>query len=375
MKILQIYYEPIPAGQGTHVLALVRGLLQKGQHQVTVVLPHKLQRSRAAFEQAGAEVIPLPIAKLVWRPGAAGVLASLIGQRDFDIVHVHSQEAGVAARLIARAAGARRIFYTPQTVDIRQAAWHGLYVLVERGLARLTDVIISVNEADRKRMVAWGIPAHKIVTIPNGIDLGLFGEPAELGPLRQALGLDEARPLVMQVGRLSVQKDPLLFVKGAARVVQACPNAQFVLLGEGPLSETLRTRIHALGLDEHVRLAGWRSDAATLMAAADVVTLSSRWEGSPHTLLEAMACAKPVVATAVNGCPEIVLDGVTGYLSPPGDADQWARQVLRLLSDPVQAAAMGQRGRQRVEEHFALPDMIARIERLYEESLSAVVSP
>ncbi|MBN1887643.1 MAG: glycosyltransferase [Thermoflexales bacterium] len=365
MNILQIYYEPIPAGQGTHVLALVRGLLQKAKHHVTVALPQNLPRSIAAFEQAGAKVFPLPMNKLLWRPGAAGRLASLIRRQDFDIVHVHSQEAGISARLIARAAGARRIFYTPQTIDIRQTAWHWLYVWVERGLARLTDAIISVNEADRMRMVAWGIPAHKIVTVPNGIDLSTLDEPADPDLSRRAFGLDVAGPVVMQVGRLSLQKDPLTFVEGAAHVVRACPGAQFVLLGEGPLSETLRARIHALGLDAHVHLLGWRSDAALLMAAADVVTLSSRWEGSPHTLLEAMARSRPVVATAVNGCPEIVLDGITGYLSPPGDAAEWARQVARLLNDPAQAAAMGKRGRQRVEEHFGLPEMIARIERLY----------
>ena len=363
MKILLIYYEPIPAGQTTHVLSLARGLDRRTYH-VTVVLPANLQRSIAAFERAGVEVVPLPLRKVVWRPRAVTTLARLIRQRDF-IVHVHSQEAGLLSRVVAWMAGARRVIYTPQVIDIRRARWHWLYVLIERTLAHVTDVIVSVNEADRQRLIRWGIPPHKVVTIPNGIDLTAFEGPVDVGSLRRVMGLDEDRPLVMQVGRLSAQKDPLAFVEGAVHIVRERPDTQFALVGEGPLRDAVAMRVREIGLDGCLHLLGYRDDAFRLIAAADVVSLTSRWEGTPHALLEAMAWSRPVVATAVNGCPEIVVDGVTGFLVPPGNVTAWARRVIDLLNDPAMASAMGQRGRIRVEGKFSLREMVTRIERLY----------
>ncbi len=364
LKILLIYYEPIPAGQTRHVLSLARGLDHR-KYRPTVVLPANLQRSIAAFEQAGVKVVPLPLRKVVWHPQVVAAFARLIRQQDFDIVHVHSQEAGLLARVVARMAGAQGVIYTPQTIDIRRARWHWLYRLSERALARVTDVIISVNELDRQRLIRWGIPHHKIVTIPNGIDLTAFEGPVDVGSLRRELGLAKDRPLVMQVGRLSAQKAPLAFVEGAARVLQERPDTQFALVGEGPLREAVAARVRALGLGGHVYLPGWREGAFRLMAAADVVSLTSRWEGMPHVLLEAMAWSRPVVATAVNGCPEIVVDGTTGFLVPPGNTTVWARRVLDLLNDPAKMAAMGWRGRRRVEERFLLREMVARVEDCY----------
>lgn len=371
VRVLQIYYEPIPAGQTTHVLSLARGL-DRRQYCVTVVLPANLQRSIAAFRQSDVEVVPLPLRKVAWPPRAVFGLARLIRRRDVDIVHVHSQEAGLLGRVVARMAGARGVIYTPQTIDIRRVRWHRLYVLIERILAHATDAIVSVNEPDRRRLIRWGIPPHKIVTIPNGIDLSAEVPSIVEGPIhvegpRRALGLDQDRPLVMQVARLSAQKDPLAFVEGAALVVRQRPDAQFALVGEGPLRGAVAARIQELGLVGQVHLSGWRDEASKLMAAADVVTLTSRWEGAPYTLLEAMAWSRPVVATAVNGCPEIVVDGGTGFLVPPGDTTTWAGRIIDLLEDPAMAAAMGRAGRRRVEERFSLRAIVARIESLYQQ--------
>lgn len=364
MKILLVYYEPMPAGQTKHVLSLARGL-DRCKYRLTVVLPTNLQRSMAAFRHTGIVVVPLPLRKVVWSPRAVVTLARLIRQQSFDIVHVHSQEAGLLGRVVARIAGARSIVYTPQTIDIRHARWHWLYVLIERILAHVTDVIVSVNELDRQRLIRWGVPPHKVVTIPNGIDLSAVEGPVDAASLRRKLGLHEERPLVMQVGGLRAQKDPLTFVEGAAHVARERPEAQFALVGAGPLREAVDMRVQALGLNGHVHLLGWHDEAGRLMAAADVVSLTSRWEGAPHTLLEAMGWSKPVVATTVNGCPEIVVDGITGLLVPPGNATAWARRVIDLLNDPVRANAMGRQGRRRVEEMFSLQEMVTRIERLY----------
>ena len=367
MKILLIYYEPQPSGQTTHVLSLVDGLDHE-QHNLIVVLPQVLISSAAAFEQVGAKVIPLPMRKGLWPVHTMRSVIQLIRETDCDIVHVHSQEAGLVARPLAKIAGAPAVLYTPQTVDIRRSQWHRTYTWVEWALAHVTDRIISVTEADRQRMLQWGIPAHKTVTIPNGIDLTHFGATVDRKELRRSLGASAERPLIVQMGRLRAQKDPLSFVDGASKVLQQRPDAQFVLLGDGPLRSQVEERIRSLDLAQSVHLAGWRDDARRLLAAADVVTLTSRWEGTPYALLEAMAWSRPVVATSVNGCPEVVQEGQTGYLVPSGDTIRWADRVLALLAEPAVAAAMGRRGRKRLEERFTLQEMVARIEEVYRQT-------
>lgn len=363
MNVLLIYYEPRPSGQTRHVLSLVKGL--SGRHAFTVVLPQALEPCIAPLEKAGARVVPLPLGKIAWQPTVVAHLVRLMRGGAVDVVHVHSQEAGLTARFVARLAGSARVFYTPQTIDIRRQNWFWLYMWLERALAHVTDAIVSVNQADRARLVQWGIPPRKVVTIPNGIDLGEFQEPVPRQDVCRLWGLDAARPLVLQVGRLSAQKDPLTFVEGAARVLKAHPGVQFALAGDGPLREQVTARVQALGLEAPVRVLGEVPGASRLMSAADLVTLTSRWEGAPYALLEAMGWSRPVVATAVNGCPEIVEDGVTGLLVPPGDPEAWAGAVAGLLSDRERAAGMGHRGRQCLEARFSLERMVERIEDLY----------
>lgn len=257
------------------MLSLAHGL-DRRRYYLTVALPENLEWSIHAFRQTDARVVPLPMRKVVWGLEAIAALVRLVRDEGFDIVHIHSQEAGLLGRLVAWSAGAQTILYTPQTLDIRRARWHRAYRLIERLLALLTSMVISVNESDRRRLIVWGIPPQKVTTIHNGIDLTRFKEPIDARGLRQNLGLDESAPLVMQVGRLSAQKDPLAFVEGAAQVVYTCSRTQFALIGDGPLRNAVITRIRQLGLDECVHWLGWQNDAFRLIRVADVVTLTSR---------------------------------------------------------------------------------------------------
>ena len=311
MKILQIYYEPQPSGQTTHVLSLVDGLDHE-QHNLIVVLPQVLISSAAAFEQVGAKVIPLPMRKGLWPVHTMRSVIQLIRETDCDIVHVHSQEAGLLVRLLARIAGAGNIIYTPQCTNIRRNNLFWLYRRIEKHLSSLTDMIISVSEADRSRIVQWGISSSKVITIQNSIDPRKTAATPDVPGVKQKLNLDEEAPIVMQVGRLSYQKNPLDFVNGASIVLAEIPEVQFILVGDGPLREQVESRIQELGLTKNVHCAGWQDDAFELIAAADIITLTSRWEGLPYVLLEAMTWSRPIVATAVNGCPELVDQGVTG---------------------------------------------------------------
>ena len=346
------------------MLSLAQGL-DRRDFQLTVVMPENLKKSIDAFMRAGVHVVPLRVRKLAWGSEAIVAFVRLIRDGGFDLVHIHSQEAGLLGRLLAWSAGARVILYTPQTIDIRRVRWHGPYRLIERLFALITSAVISVNESDRRRLIAWGIPPRKVVTIHNGIDLTEFKKSIDARGLRQSLGLDTDLPLVMQVGRLSAQKDPVAFVEGAAQVVRQCPRTQFALVGDGPLRDAVITRIRELSLEECVHCVGWHKDAYRLIGAAAVVTLTSKWEGAPYALLEAMAWSRPVVATAVNGCPEIVVDGVTGFLVSPGDTVAWAGKVSELLEKPAHANILGQQGRKRVEDEFTQQQMLERIETLY----------
>jgi glycosyltransferase involved in cell wall biosynthesis len=380
LNVLQIYYEPTPAGQTRHVSALVQALASQSHH-VAVVMPDGLWANqghpgvKAAWvdsDQKNIQTIPLPMRKLLWPWVSLLALGRLLCQERWDIVHVHSLEAGLCGRLTAWVTTAPkrhspRIVYTPQTIDIRQTRWHRLYTWVERLLSAVTDAIISVNEADRQRLIGWGISSFKVINIPNGIDLPAYHGLMDTHSAREYLGLHPDRPVVMQVARLSAQKNPLAFLEGAALVTQQHPDVQFAMVGQGPLKDTVSSHIRALGLQDQVHLLGWRDNACRLMTAANVVTLTSRWEGAPYSVLEAMAASRPVVATAVNGCPEVIADGQTGFLTPPGDARTWAARVIQLLESPQLAKAMGQRARARVEQSFSVQATTTRTIELYRQ--------
>jgi glycosyltransferase involved in cell wall biosynthesis len=365
LKVLLVYYEPQPSGQTTHVLSLAQGL-DRDKYAITVVLPTNLQYSITALKKTGVEVVPLHMSKILWNTKSIVSLIKLIRRQNFDIVHVHSQEAGLFVRVIARIAGAQAIVYTPQCTNIQRTRWFWLYRSIEKILSHITDVIISVNEVDRIRIIQWGVPSSKVITIPKGIDLSSFKEPIDVARLKRTLGLDEERPLVMQVGRLSDQKNPLAFVKGAAIVAREHPDVQFALVGDGPLKNEVETSIQELGMNKHVRWLGWQDKAYKYIGAADIISLTSRWEGLPYVLLEAMAWSRPVVTTAVNGCPEIVKHGITGYIVPQSNEVAWANCVINLLDNPGQSVEMGQRGNELVEEEFTLQKMIELTEQLYD---------
>jgi glycosyltransferase involved in cell wall biosynthesis len=366
LKILLIFYEPRISGQTTHVLSIAR-FLDKDRYQLTVVIPSHLQQCEPAFLQTGVKVVLLPMRKLFWPFSSISALIRLIRLGKMDVVHIHSQETGLTARPLSWIAGARNIFYTPQTIDIRQIRWNWLYILLERVLARITKVIISVNEADRDRLSRWGIPSQKLTVIRNGIDVDATNLKYDRHQICSTLGIEIDQPLVMQVGRLSEQKNPLDFVEGARLVLRELPDVQFVLVGEGPLEREVLAQIRSLRLENKIHLVGWQPEAFHLMSGADLVTLTSLWEGTPYSLLEAMASCKPVVTTSVNGCKEIVVDGVTGFLVPQRDPVAWANRVITLLTNPALAEDFGQQGRKRVQAMFSIQKMIGQLEILYSQ--------
>jgi glycosyltransferase involved in cell wall biosynthesis len=370
MRVAHVVYEPAHSGQSVHVLSLAERL-DRARVALWVCYPAGDERMRDALARLGVEGRPWPMRR--WQNvGPALALSRLVRQEHIQIVHVHGPFAGLWARPAARWAGAR-VIYTPQTVQIRQRRLAPIYRALERTLGRLTDRVVSVCEADRRRLIEWRWAApQRIVTIPNGIDTAWWAaQPRQRSEARQRLGWPADAPIVVQIGRLDAQKAPDQLVRAAMLVRKDIPHARFYLAGDGPLRPALEAQIAAIGLADAIVLLGQRNDVPALLAAADVISLTSLWEGMPYVLLEAGAVGRPAVCTAVNGSPEVVLDGVTGYVVPPADAPALAAALVRLLRQPDLAEHMGTRARQRVLTYFDAGATAAAVQALYEDVLGA----
>jgi len=370
VKVLYVFYEPSHSGQATHVLSLVKHL-NKQKHDITVICPRGDEITQTELRTIGVHVLPWQMSKLNNLQPALSLMR-LCREERFAIVHVHGLEAGLWARVAARAAGMPVVIYTPHTIDVRNRWLQRLYPYLERGLSFFTDMIISVNETDRTRLIQRRmVSPDKVVTIYNGIDPARFELKGSQDEYKQRLGVDPRKPLVLQMGRLREQKAPRHFLLAADKALKEIPDVQFALLGEGPLEPELRRLALELGIAPNVHFLGWREDVPETLAAADVSVLTSLWEGLPYSVLESMAAGKPVVATSVNGSRELVVDSETGFLVPPRDPQAVAEKVIALLRDPELAAKMGKSGRRRVEERFSVQAMVQKTEALYQSLLDA----
>lgn len=220
-----------------------------------------------------------------------------------------------------------------------------------------------------------GIAARRVAQIYNGVDVARF-QPAAAGgaPPIPGCPFDPAQHLIVgAVGRLQAEKDPLTLVRAFAQAVQTPAGLgarlRLVLVGDGPLREGVAAEIAALGLQAQVWMAGVRSDVPAVLQGLHAFALPSRAEGISNTILEAMACGLPVLATAVGGNPELVVPGETGLLVPPADPPAMAQALVQLADGP-RAQALGRAGRQRVERHFSLQAMVGAYQHLYDQQLA-----
>jgi len=228
-----------------------------------------------------------------------------------------------------------------------------------RLLTPLTDAFIAVAEPHGRYLAEReGCPEHKVRVIPNGVDLDRFRPRWPDEALREELEIAPGAPVVGIIAALRPEKHHELFLQAAALVHEAIPQAEFLIVGDGPQRAKLEMLAVGLPLDESVHFAGTRRDVPKVLSLLDVLAISSHMEANPVSILEAMACEKPVVATRVGSIPETVADGETGHLTEPGDARQLADRMIELLQNPDRAAAMGRAGRERVIRHWSLDRMV-----------------
>jgi len=234
-----------------------------------------------------------------------------------------------------------------------------------RWLAPITDAFIAVAEPHGRYLVeAGGCPAPKVRVIPNGVDVERFHPRWPSQALRRELGLEPRAPVVGVVAALRPEKNHSLFLQVAARIRRKMPAARFVIVGDGPERRTIERLVAELSMGDAVHLLGSRSDVAEVLSLFDVFLLTSHMEANPVSLLEAMASEIPVVAPRIGSVPETVIDGRTGLLSEPGDAEGTAQKVLALLADRPRAETMGRAGREAVIGRWSVERMVEGYEEL-----------
>jgi glycosyltransferase involved in cell wall biosynthesis len=291
-------------------------------------------------------------------------LARLLRRERIDILHCHNYGPlvyGSAAARMARIAGA---VYTS----------HGMITSSEkhqRLLFRLGNMhIVTVSENARRLMLrSSGLSPQRVTVIPNGVDTKAFGKDLDVKKKKASIGLSDSSRSIGIVARLSPEKDHETLFEAFACFSREFHDVHLVVVGGGDLLGDLQNAAGRLGIESRVHFLGYRHDVVELLAIFDCFVLSSRLEGLPMTLLEAMAAGLPVVATDVGGNREVVLHEETGLLVPEGEPGLLADALQRIFADPETARRMGGRGRKRAREHFDLDKMVGRYVRIYDELL------
>ncbi len=239
---------------------------------------------------------------------------------------------------------------------------------LNRRLEPLTDAFIAVAQPHAEYLARCeGCPPHKVRVVPNGVDVERFRPLSPTPRLREELGLPSGVPVAAIVAALRPEKNHELFLRAAALALRAAPGAHFLIVGDGALRPRLEALAGELGLADAVHFLGTRSDVPELLSCVDVLTLSSHMEANPVSILEGLACEKPVVATRVGSIPETVKEGVNGYLVPAGDASGMADRLAELLNDPALARRLGQAGRRLVVAEWSLDRMVEGYQDLIHE--------
>ena len=369
MKILQLITRLDKGGAPRIFLKLIRGLKEKGINVVMASGPSQQpeeepvefsQRFHTPYYSLShlrREISPIHDTLALF-----GII-SLIRKEKPDLLHTHTTKSGILGR-IAGGITRTRTIHTPHGHLFYGYFGKGkerFYVLLEQMASRFCERIITISEDERCEYLDRGIGnAKKVVTVYNGIDTRQF--PGNGNKLRVELGIAEGTPLVGFVGRMEQVKGPHLFVEAAKEILVACPQAHFVIVGDGPMQEELmRTTQEIPGL----HCLGYREDIPDLMAALDLLVIPSRNDGFNLAAVEAMASSKPIVATSVGGLPEVVGDG--GIFVKPDDTKGLAQKTIRLINAPDLRKQIGKRGKERSTTLFDWNECLQKTLDIYHQ--------
>lgn len=363
-------------GSGGAQTALLNLLKYRDQtafsHMIAVM--HGRGAVAEEFETLGVKVMSLSPAK--WPPAYMISLPRLLQTESFDIVHTHLFGANWLARPLARLAGCRTIFTHDQCNDAMRD--NPLFLLIDQRTNSLADRILAVSRSTVRFLETQEhLSAQQVEYFPNGVDLEAFPlvRMAARSDARRKWGLPVQGIVIGGVGRLVPQKDFSTFLQTAALLAKKYPDVHFAIFGDGPQRSELRKLTSALGLEGRVSFLGYVRERTDIYAAIDVLFLTSRYEGTPMVLLEAMSSGVGIAATAVDGTAEILSDGVSARLFPVGSPGEAARALECFLQDVPGRVALADRARQCVMSHYNAKNLMRRLESFYVQSVNENKSP
>jgi glycosyltransferase involved in cell wall biosynthesis len=338
---------------------------------------------REQAQSAGLRVVEIPSLVRPIRPLTDAIalwrLYRLFRQEQFEIVHTHSSKAGILGRIAARAARVPIVVHTLHSLvfhEYQSAVKNSAYIALKRLCAPLTDVLISVNDKTTAGALARHIGRpQQYLTIHTGMQLDAFlkvSDSLDVEDAKRRWGIPARAPVVGKIARLFPLKGHTQFFDAVEEIAKRRPDAHFLLVGDGPLRADLESRAHELGILNRTHFIGrvLPDQVPACIQAMDVVVHTSLREGIARVLPQAGAVGKPVVTFALDGAPEVIQDGVTGYLVPPLETTALAARVVELLENPALRDRMGQAGRRVSLEHFQIDHMIDRINAVYFDLLA-----
>lgn len=373
VRLLKILPTLLCGGTENQAIALARSLHRQG-FELEVVC---LRRFGQFIEELNEHGIPLSEYRI---PGFYSLSALVqkakfarhIAKRKIDVVHSYSFYGNVFGILPAKLAGTPVVI---ASIRDRGAYLTTMQKRVQRFVCRFADCVLVNAEAVKEWLVAEGYNASKIVVIPNGVELSRFDAPMSSAEIRRDLNIPVDVPVVMVVSRLTPRKGLEEFLKAAEVLEPRFPDARYVIVGYANPAErdyeyTLKALVDRLGLTSRVVFTGLRKDVPALLGAASVSVMPSLNEALSNVLLESMAAAAPTVATRVGGTPEAIIHETTGLLVEPGDPQQLADGVARLLSDADLAKRLGRAAREAVEARYSVEKMVHATQQLYLDLLA-----
>lgn len=385
MRILHLI-DSLGHGGAEHQLVLnVLGLQKRGVENVVCHL-HAPDYLGPSLRESGVRVCSLNVQGKYGWPAGIVRLARLMQQERPDIVHTSLFESEVVGGLAAR------LSRVPVVTTLVNVAYEPVRLVDDRNLNRAKMALtrnvtrwiyrtccshfIAISEyVKRSWMDDVGIPEGRVSVVYRGLPDSWFspngGGEAEVASLRKQLALDGAYPALLSVGRLRPQKGHRYLIAAMRRVVERCPSARLIIVGEGPLLGELQALRHELHLDDSVVFLGRRDDIREILGVCDIFLFPSLFEGLGVSLLEAMGAGKPCIASNVGPIPELVEDGVTGCLVAPQDTDGLAAAILSLASDPGKAKGMGTRAQAEVCRRFSIDTSVQQLMRTYEAILAS----
>jgi glycosyltransferase involved in cell wall biosynthesis len=390
VKVLRVIARLNVGGPALHVAYLTAGLAERGYDTTLVAGTIARGEESMAFvadahnvhietlSELHREISPIRDLRAIMR------LARLIRRERPTILHTHTAKAGAVGRIAALLAGNARppiVVHTFHGHVLRgyfgRTMTFGFRTL-ERWLARATTSLVAVSPEVRDDLVALRVaPASKFTVVRLGIDLAhrIASDDDQRRETRRQMGLRDDEFVVGWVGRMTAVKNTDRVVRALQTLVDLGVDARLLLVGDGPDRDHLERYAHELGVMKRCLFLGYQEDVARFYDAIDALVLPSVNEGTPVSVIEALAAERPAVATRVGGTPDIIRDGIDGFLVDPADNGELADRLAELAGDAPRRAAMGAAGRARVLERYAVGRLIDDIDRLYRELLATRAGP